>query len=359
MLLHANIVFSNSLRRKPKRQLTLVMASATLLAFMKDRAFLLAKIGVTSILLYFLYSKIDWHEFRTILQRANFFWFAVALGLHYASYFWSTERWKIILHNFKIDAPFGKLVKVTFIGGFFNLFLPSMVGGDFFKAFYLARDRKQPFTTTLTSTILDRSAGFLALLVIGTTFAAVHSVSVKGVPIFPTVAALTGVFVLANVVIFSESLHRWLDSVLRNRGMTRAVERLDAVADGLKTLSKNSDALIKSLLISFGVQFIVVLIVWFVGLALHTQVAFIYFLIFVPLINVITMFPVTINGIGLREGVFYLFFSPVGMSREACISLGLLYYLVVVLTALPGGILYSLYKKQEHLDESLHEMETA
>ncbi len=344
---------------KRKGQLTHLLASATLLAFMKDRAFLLVKIGVTLALLYFLYSKIDWHEFGRILHRANFLWFAAALGTHYATYFWSTERWKIILQNFKIHPPFGKLVKVTFIGGFFNLFLPSMVGGDFFKAYYLARDQKQPFTTTLTSTILDRSAGFLALLVIGTTFAAVRSVSVQGVPILPSVAALTTMFILANAVVFSESLHRWLDGVLRKRGMTRAVARLDAVADGLKTLSRNSGALVKSLLISFGVQFMVVLIVWFVALALHTEVPFIYFLIFVPLINVITMFPLTINGIGLREGVFYLLFSPVGLSREACISMGLLYYLVVVLTALPGGILYSLYKKQEHLDESLHEMETA
>jgi uncharacterized protein (TIRG00374 family) len=126
----------------------------------------------------------------------------------------------------------------------------------------------------------------------------------------------------------------------------------------LKALSRNPQALAKSLMISFGVQFMVVLIVWFVGLALHTQVAFVYFLIFVPLISVITMLPLTINGIGLREGVFYLLFSQVGMSREACVSLGLLYYLVVVLTALPGGALYSLYKKEEHLDESLREMET-
>ncbi|MBI2823044.1 MAG: flippase-like domain-containing protein [Acidobacteria bacterium] len=328
--------------------------------FLMDKRFWLPfKITLTVSLLYLLYSKIAWPEFGRILQQANFFWIGVAVAVHFVTYLWSVKRWKIILENFRIHAPFWKLTKITFIGAFFGLFLPSIVGGDFFRAYYLARDQKRRLTTTLTSLILDRSAGFMALLAIGTTFAAIRSVSVQGVRIFPSVAAFTAVFLLANVIIFNHSLHRRLESLLRRRGMQRSVERLDAAVDGLKTLSANRSALVQALMISFGVQLAVVLIVWCIGLALRTSVPFVYFLIFVPLINLITMVPLTINGIGLREAVFYLLFSQVGMSREACISMGLLYYLVLVLTALPGGFLYSFYKKQDHLDESLHEMETS
>ncbi|HEY2931649.1 MAG TPA: lysylphosphatidylglycerol synthase transmembrane domain-containing protein [Acidobacteriota bacterium] len=323
---------------------------------MKDRLILGAKIMSTLALLYFLYSKIDWPEFRRTLSHANVFWLAAALAFHYISYFWSVERWKVILENFRIRAPFGKLVRLTFIGGFFNLFLPSMVGGDFFRAFFLARDEGERLTTTLTSTILDRSAGFVALLTIGTISAGMRSVSIRGVSLFPSVAALTGAFFLANVAVFSETVHLWLDGLLRRRGMARSVERLDAVADGLKTLSRNGSALFKSLFISFGVQFLSVVIVWCIGRALHVDVPFIYFLIFVPIISIITMIPLTINGIGLREGSFYLLFSQVGMSRESCVSMGLLFYLVMVLTALPGGLLYSMHKTETPLGKTLKEM---
>jgi len=151
---------------------------------MKDHLILLAKITVTALLLYFLYSKIDWPEFRRILHQANFFLIVAALGLQFLSYFLGVDRWKIILENFRISVPFGKLARITFIGAFFSLFLPSMVGGDFFRAYYLARDQKQRLTTTLTSLILDRSAGFLALLAIGTTFAAARSISIQGVRVF-------------------------------------------------------------------------------------------------------------------------------------------------------------------------------
>ncbi|MBI3940291.1 MAG: flippase-like domain-containing protein [Acidobacteria bacterium] len=326
---------------------------------MRDRLFLLARISLTALLLYLLfYFKIDWTEFRRILHQANFLWIGAAVGINYLSYFWSADRWKVILANFKIHAPFGKLTRLTFIGAFFSLFLPSMVGGDFFKAYYLARDQKQRLTTTLTSLILDRSAGFIALLVIATTFAALRSVSVQGIRVFPGMATLTSIFLLGNLIIFSRSVHRQLDAFLRRRGMTKSMNRLDAVADGLKTLGGNPTAVIKLLLISFGVQCMVVLIFWSISLALRVNVPLLYFPVFVPLVTLITMIPLTINGLGLREWIIYILFSQVGVSREECISMGLLYYLVVVLTGLPGGLLYSLYKKQDALDQPLQEAET-
>ena len=324
---------------------------------MKSRLFLPAKILVTiGLLAYLLYTKIDWVEFHKVLKEIDVLWILAAVCVSFAAYIWSVDRWKLILSCFRIEASFGSLVRITFIGAFFNQFLPSLVGGDFFRAYYLGRDRKQRMTTTLTSVLLDRVIGFIALLVLGTVFAASRSVTVNGIRIFPSVAAMTTVFVLANVLILSESVHRWLDGVFRRYGKDEAVKRLDAVADGLKLLGRSPAILGKALVISFGVQFMSVFLTWLIGQALHVKAAFIYFLIFVPIITIITMIPVSISGLGLREGAFWLLFSQVGVSHEACVAMSLLYYMVAVFTALPGGILYSLYKKQDHLDEPLRDM---
>ncbi len=63
------------------------------------------------------------------------------------------------------------------------------------------------------------------------------------------------------------------------------------------------------------------------------------------------MVPLTINGIGLRESLFYLFFSQIGLPVETAVSLSLVTFSIYLLTAVPGLIIYSLYKKEEHLDE--------
>ena len=99
------------------------------------------------------------------------------------------------------------------------------------------------------------------------------------------------------------------------------------------------------------------LIVWIAALSIAVDAPFIVFLIFVPLINLSVMVPLTINGIGLRESLFYLLFSQIGVPVEMAVSLSLVNFLIYVLTAIPGGIIYSLYKKEEHLDEILVEAE--
>jgi len=50
---------------------------------------------------------------------------------------------------------------------------------------------------------------------------------------------------------------------------------------------------------------------------------------------------------GLREAVYYVLFSEVGVPVEAAVTLSLLNLAVVAMTAIPGGIVYSLYKKDE------------
>ena len=65
--------------------------------------------------------------------------------------------------------------------------------------------------------------------------------------------------------------------------------------------------------------------------------------------------PLTINGVGLRESVYYLLFSQIGVPVEAAVTLGLLNFAVVAMTSLPGGIVYSLYKKEETFKDAIPE----
>ena len=71
------------------------------------------------------------------------------------------------------------------------------------------------------------------------------------------------------------------------------------------------------------------------------------FLIFIPIVNLATAIPLTINGVGVRESVYYLLFSQVGVPVESAVTLALLNLVVMMMAALPGGIVYSLYKKEQ------------
>jgi len=92
---------------------------------------------------------------------------------------------------------------------------------------------------------------------------------------------------------------------------------------------------------------------WIAALAIGVKAPFLIFLIFIPIVNLTIMVPLTINGFGLREGVYFLLFREIGLPVETAVTLSLLNFLVVTLASLPGAVAYSFYKKDESFDHIL------
>ena len=253
--------------------------------------------------------------------------------------------------NFDIHIDYSPLAKITFIGFFFNLFLPSGIGGDFFRAYYLSKRKDRGMSTTLTTTLLERSGGLCALLVIGTLFAAFEDLRVEGVPLLYVFLVLITLYLLGNLMLFHAWIHRKISSLLKKRNLEQIEAKMELVYSGLNALRGNRRSIVLALLLSLLIQLLTVVMVWIAALAIDIDAPFRVFMIFVPLINLSIMVPLTINGIGLRESLFYLLFSQIGLPVETAVSLSLVTFCIYLLTAIPGLIIYSLYKKEEHLDE--------
>ncbi|MDA2926267.1 flippase-like domain-containing protein [Acidobacteria bacterium AH-259-G07] len=326
---------------------------------MSYRAKILIKATITVALLSFLGYQMDLGRFVQILSSANLFFVLLATLVHIVGVFLLVLRWRMVLRNFDISIEFVPLTKITFIGYFFNLFLPSGIGGDFFRAYYLSKRKNRGMSTTLTTTLLERSAGMCALLAIGTFFAATRNIVVEGVPLFSVFLLVIALYALGNVVLFHSWTHQRISSFLRKRKLEQWEAKMELVYQGLNTLRNNKRTIVAALLLSLVIQFFAITITWIAAQAIEIQAPFRIFLIFVPLINLSIMVPVTIAGIGLQESLYYLLFSQIGLPAEMAVSLGVLARLVYILTAIPGGIIYSLYKKEEHLDEILAEAESS
>src|SRR5262249_32503790 len=95
-----------------------------------------------------------------------------------------------------------------------------------------------------------------------------------------------------------------------------------------------------SLLLSVFVQAANVVLVWLLGLAIGLSVPAGYYWIMVPMVTLLTMIPVSLNGMGVREGGTALFLAPLGVSEGTAISLAFLWFAVFTVTSLFGGGLY-------------------
>ena len=324
---------------------------------MSSRRAVAIKIVVTIALLTFVVYRMDFLRFVEILFSANLLLVLLAILVQFCGVGLSVIRWRTVLGNFDMHPDLSSLTKINLMGNFFNLFLPSGIGGDFFRAYYLSKRERRGMSTTLTTTILERNAGMCALLVIGGSFAALYRIEVQGVSLLYVFAFVITGYLLATFVLFHTWTHRKISAFLRRRNLEQWEAKMELVAEGLNSLCSNKGSIGIAILTSLVIQFMASVIVWIAALSIAIDAPFIVFLIFVPLINLSVMVPLTINGIGLRESLFYLLFSQIGVPVEMAVSLSLVNFLIVVLVAIPGGIIYSLYKKEEHLDEILVEAE--
>jgi len=314
---------------------------------------LLLKAIVTVILLGILAWEVDLRKLLSVLLSANLSLLALATLIQISIMFLGVARWQVILRSFNMSPGFSPLTKITFIGLFFSVFLPSSIGGDFFRAYYLSRREHRGMSTTLTSTFLERSAGLCALLALGIFFAARRRMVVEGVPLFYLLLVIGIAYVGVNVAIFNPWIHRHITRLFQYFKLENIESKLELVYGGLLSLRKNKMAIAACLALSLVIQFVAVVIMWIVALAIGVKAPFLIFLVFIPIVNLTIMIPLTINGFGLREGVYLLLFREIGLPDETAVTLSLLNFVVVTLASLPGAVAYSFYKKEEDFDHIL------
>ena len=320
---------------------------------MSNRSKLLLKATATLLLVGFLAYRMDLSEFWGVLSSAQWSLVLLAGLMHFSTVFFSVWRWKIILANFDIYTPVLPLARICLIGYFFNMFLPSAIGGDFFRAYYLGKREGRGMSTTLTTTVIDRTSGLTAMLIIGLSFALLFDIRVEGYPVLPVFLIVALGFILGLIVLFHSGIHDRIRGLLRRFELEDLEEKMELVYRGLQRFRKNGKAIFAVIALSLIVQFIVVGGMWIAAKSIYIEAPFHVFLIFIPLVNLSMAFPLTINGVGLRESVYYLLFSQIGVSVESAVTLGVLNFAMVAMTSLPGGIVYSLYKKDEHFPVEL------
>ena len=209
---------------------------------------------------------------------------------------------------------------------YFNLLLPTSVGGDVVRAYYLDNKsgRRLP---ALAAVFLDRLNGLLVLIAMACLAVAFAP---PGLPwwVPASVWAVAGCAVCGLAAL--PVLSRWkLLPAARQQQLRTMVDILRAPRE-----------LAEATVLSVFVQVANVLLVWLIGQALGANVPLAYYWIFVPMVSLLTLLPVSLNGMGVREGATALFLAPLGVSEGTALTLAFLWFAVFGAVSLLGGVVY-------------------
>jgi hypothetical protein len=315
---------------------------------------LLTRILLSAGLLVWLGLKLDWQTLAATLQESRPVHLMAALLTVQLTVLASTWKWLMLVRAFPSagrGVSFVRLARLYYLGLFFNNFLPSSVGGDVMRVFYLGRSIGAP--AAAASVAMERLSSGIALVVL-TLGAACFMQSVR--PYIAPILIVAGIFamIVAGLAVL---VHRIENQ--RPRGLPADGEPLDSRSRLIRPVRRFLQGFGQAVgeyrrqhwrwwvgvaLLSGGFQVGMVWINDWLFRAMHLSVPWADLFVIISLISVLTMLPISVNGLGVREVGYLFFFRQLGVDSEIAVSVSLLFFILVLLSSLCGGLFWLVEK---------------
>ena len=302
------------------------------------------RIVVGAGLILFLLWRLDINKIIENIRSLDVRYLFYALIPYFFFIIISAWRWQVLLDYKKFRIPFDRTIIIYFIALFFNNLLPTTVGGDVMRIVYTTSNRK---TDSIAVVLADRILGFLGLFIfalIAVLYLLIHKQQTEFLPLM-----IIGLIILVIItyILFSEKAYSLVSPIVQRIKIFKLGERLNRLHETATDFGSAWGPITLCLFHSIIIQSCLALGPFFVlrGLG-YFEVGLLPFFIYVPIINVISMLPISLNGIGIRENFFVLLFSRVGLSGETSLSVSLISFLLIFLCSMIGGIFFIFYKKK-------------
>jgi len=306
----------------------------------KAIVYLLLKIIVTGVLLWWLSQYFNYQQIRESLREVDPGLILLAVGLHILSYMVGGVRWWLLFRHLVGPVSLRQIMPSYYLGVFFNNILPSAYGGDLARSARLYVSGMSG-SALVGSALIDRILGLVSVVMMGGIALILMPPGLANRFAWPVLGATFLGLVFAFILFV---LPDWVKIV--DRGLGQRWPRIHAV---LSCFPKYRAAP-KLLLIAFGLsvlnQALVVIVFLLLAPAVGIDVPVLRFVVILMLVFLVASLPISLGGLGPREGVLMALLLPLGVDSSLVLTLSIVYLFVLWCAAMPG-VLVLLFKANE------------
>lgn len=250
-------------------------------------------------------------------------------------------NWGQLLRCKQVDLPLPKILYAYITGSFFGYFLPSSLGTDVSRFIALSKQTAIKMKDAAVTVVALNVVMLLSLtLTAGLSAAGLAAVVEGKLPfILIAAAAFSGMIVFGLVLRHREKLRR----SLRMKGRAEKVlEKIWKLVDAFTVFEQHPAMLLKVFGNAFLIQILASLNVYFIALSLDREISILYCLLFMPIIAISRLIPISIAGFGAEQGIFVALFALVGVAPEEIFLISVLLSSASLLFIVAGGVIYLL-----------------
>ena len=277
-----------------------------------------------------------------------------AIALDLAGRLLSAYRWSRLAALAGKPIGFGRVAQLYYSGMFFNLCLPTSIGGDVFRVVGLGRNTGSK-SVAFASVFMDRNIGMAALLTLGTAASLLApTASIQAtlhflrdepliVPLWPLFILLGCGYVLANVVVFSDVFCLVVTSLVSRLHLGSVGAKAGKLHQAVQAYRLPLNRYLLTFALSLAYQASEIGLIWLLARGLQIDVSLPVMCALVPFQAVACLLPLTFNGMGIREYVICaVLIGQLGQGiQDKALALSLDYFFgVMLVSSLLGGVVY-------------------
>lgn len=309
----------------------------------KSRIGDLLKIGVSLSLLAFLISRVDMAAVGATLRNMRLDFFLLAFVMNHFDRFLQAGKWWALVRSTGVRFSLMQAVANTYAGNFAGQFLPAGVGGDVVRVMLL-HQRRLPAIEVAASIVVERLFGLYAIVLIASLAIAGGRHTAMDLPPntqnFMTI--LFAVMTVGLALSFTARAEKLFATSIRAMNALpfrlRFLSKVHELFLAYRRYASRHTTLMLYFLLSIVEVMLVILVHFVVCRALHIQIGLWPLMVIVPATLIMQRIPISMNGIGVQEGMLSWFFMSAGYGLDTGLSLSIALRILELGILIPGGV---------------------
>jgi uncharacterized protein (TIRG00374 family) len=312
----------------------------------KDILAFLLKLAVSlTLLAYIILKRTSIPDILRVFRGVNMYWILASFSLHALGVWISAVRWRILILAQGDIVPLGYLVRSYLVGTFFNNFLPTRFGGDIVRIWDGSLYSRSVVKSSAV-VLVERLTGVIILLLLALTASLIRLDMAREFPLIwlAMALALAGLTALFGFLtpLSRKLLGRLPDSAFWGRIKGKALEFREAVL----VYRSRKRAVLKALFWALLLQINVIVHYYLAGKGFHLEVPLLDYFIFIPVVLLVLVIPITIGGLGVREVLYTQILGYYAIPASAAVAFSLIADTAFTLAiGLIGAVVYITRKK--------------
>ena len=305
---------------------------------MKPKISVILRVLISLGLVAFLVWSMREHLPRILdtLAKTNLSLFFSAIAIFMICVLMISARLQLVLFGEGIRIAFTRVIQLSFIGYFFNNFMPTSVGGDVVKAYYVYKQTNQAGKSFI-AVFMDRLLGLFSFVIIALVAVLVSWKNID--PMFKKIIfVLAGIGFVVSFLIINKTLASFMLNLLSRVKFLNLGEKLSKVYAAVHDYRNKKRLILSVVLVSIASQAVYFFVVYLLGKSLGSSIKLGSVFLIMPLVSVVCLLP-SIGGLGFREGAIVLLFGPF-IGTDDAFSLSILLLATLLVLGVIGAIVY-------------------